>query len=67
MFRFVQRLFDFMDQSAAVSFAFSQDALNVFGIDADSGDSGFHRFVFSLLNKDLKTKRISFGRDRVVP
>ena len=46
VFRFVQRLFDFMDQSAAVSFAFSQDALYVFGIDADSGDSGFHRFVF---------------------
>lgn len=38
----VQRGLDFMDQGAAVTFAFSGDALDVFRVDADARDSGLH-------------------------
>ena len=51
---FIQCLFDCVDEIAAVSFAFSQDALNVFGINADSGYSRFHRVVFLCWSKFWK-------------
>lgn len=47
VWRFVQGVFNLVDQSAAVAFAFSGNALDVFWVDADPGNSGFHDFVFA--------------------
>ncbi|MCP2038345.1 hypothetical protein [Chryseobacterium sp. HSC-36S06] len=46
MFGFVKGGFDFQDQIAAVALAFSGDALDVFGVNAEAGDSGFASFIF---------------------
>lgn len=48
--RFVKGGFDFMNKITAVALAFSGDALDVFGVNAEPGNSGFHRFGF-LINK----------------
>ena len=42
MFGFVEGGFDVQDQVAAVAFTFAGDELDVFGVDADSGEAGFH-------------------------
>lgn len=46
VFGFVEGSFDFQDQVSAVAFTFSGDELDVFRVDADSGEAGFHRFSF---------------------
>ena len=43
---FVEGSFDFQDQVTAVALAFSGDELDVFRVDADSGEAWFHRFCF---------------------
>ena len=43
---FVEGGFDFQNETAAVALAFAGDALDVFGVNAEAGDSGFHRLFF---------------------
>ena len=51
VFGFVEGGFDFHDQVAAVAFTFAGDELDVFGVDADSGEAGFHFFGFACSTK----------------
>ena len=44
--RFVKGSFDFQNKIPAVALAFSGDALDVFGIDTEAVDPGFHRADF---------------------
>ena len=42
--------FNFKNEIPAVAFAFPRNALDVFGINADSGKSGFHYWQFVSTN-----------------
>ena len=46
VFLFVECSSDFVDEVAAVAFAFASDALDVFWVNAETSDSWFHKFCF---------------------
>ena len=43
---FLEYFFDFENEFAAGAFTSAGDELDVFRVDTDSGESGFHRFCF---------------------
>ena len=48
--RFVQGFLDGVDQAPAIALALSGDALDVFWINAEAGDPGFHECLFISTN-----------------
>lgn len=66
MVGFLEGFFDGVQQIAAIPFTFTGNTLNIFGIDANTGHPGFHRFD-AYKNKVEQTKRKFFGRLSVVP
>ncbi|KIA88508.1 hypothetical protein OA86_10785 [Kaistella jeonii] len=56
---------DFMNQITTVPFAFSRDALDVFGVNAEADRSWFHRFL-CLKHKGCKIQNVFYIRFSVV-
>ena len=51
MVGFIENSLDFMNEITTIPFAFSSDALDVFGVNAEADLSWFHRFLPLVLQR----------------